>query len=184
MQWQTETIQHFNVFQDNEEEEHVIQCIRGLIITEQQIHLHPGANAKEQMEGAAIKPMHEIRAELNSHTDTCIVGLNALIVQETLWYMTVSPFTEALGTMDHVPIVSAAIAYNNPETGEVICLVIYQGIYIEVANNMLPCPMQMKVNDLRAVGKNPKFLTENPTDVTHAISFMTEELIIPLFLHG
>jgi hypothetical protein len=43
----------------------------------------------------------------------------------------VSPFTEALGTMDHVPIVSAAVVeYDDPETGEVICLVIHQAIYI------------------------------------------------------
>jgi hypothetical protein len=50
-----------------------------------------------------------------------IVGPNALIVHETLQYVTVSPFTEALGSsMDHVSIVSAAIAYDNPETREVI----------------------------------------------------------------
>jgi hypothetical protein len=83
--------------------------------------------------------------------------------------------------MEHMLIVSAAIAYDDPETGEVICLVIHHSIYFKEVDNLLLCPMQMKVNDLR-VGENPKFLIENPTDMMHAISFPTNDYIIPLFL--
>jgi hypothetical protein len=97
--------------------------------------------------------------------------------------MLVSPFTEALGKMEHVPIVSAAIAYDDPETGEVIYLVMHQAIYIKEVDNLLLCPMQMRVDDVR-VEEIPKSLTENQTDLMHAISFPSDDFIIPLFLKG
>jgi hypothetical protein len=56
-------------------------------------------------------------------------------------FVNVSPFTKALGQMNHKPIVSGALAYDDPITGEVLLLVIHQAIYIKEITNHLLCPM-------------------------------------------
>ena len=128
--------------------------------------------------------MNETRSEMDSHTDTCVVGSNALIFHETMRYVTVAPFTDTLGTLDHRPIVSAAIAHDDHETGEVIILACHQAILIEELDKNLLCPMQMRMNDVR-INECPKFLTADPTDLSHAITFPNEDgYTIPLSLNG
>jgi hypothetical protein len=125
----------------------------------------------------------ERRTELDSHTNTCVLGPGCRIVHETLRYVNVTPFTQTLGQMSHKPIVSGALAYNDPTTGEVIMLVIHQAIYIEELTNHLLCPMQLRMNDL-SINEEPKFCLANPTDDTHAITIKHEDIRIPLSLNG
>jgi hypothetical protein len=85
--------------------------------------------------------------------------------------------------MNHKPIVSGALAYDNPITGEVLLLVIHQAIYIEEITNHLLCPMQLRMNDI-TLNEEPKFCSANPTDETHAITIPGEDVRIPLSLSG
>jgi hypothetical protein len=81
--------------------------------------------------------------------------------------------------------VSAARAYDCPRTGQVIILMVHQAIHIPTMENNLLCPMQIRMNDAK-VSDIPKFLADNPTDETHAITFKDDEatFIIPFSLDG
>jgi hypothetical protein len=47
-------------------------------------------------------------------------------------YVNITPFTDALQGMDHKPLVSLALAYDDPMTGETILLLVtHQAIYTE-----------------------------------------------------
>jgi Reverse transcriptase (RNA-dependent DNA polymerase) len=121
------------------------------------------------------------RVDLDSHADTCCVGNGVLIVNQTERTARVSPFLKSLGSVNKVPIVTAAIAYDDPKSGEVFVLLIHQALYFEELRNCLLCPMQLRLNDV-VINERPKFLTAAPTEKDHAI--MLEDLIIPLDLHG
>ena len=95
-------------------------------------------------------------------------------------------YNPSKGTMTpNCQIVSAAVAYGCPMTGEVFIIGIHQAILIDHLHSNLLCPMQMRMYDVK-VNDITKYLTDNPTDQTHSI-FMHEKgetLLIPLHLHG
>jgi hypothetical protein len=69
------------------------------------------------------------RVELDSNADTCCVGGGVMIVNDTDRFINVTPFVKSLGTAKRVPIVSAAIAYDDPRSGKVYVLIIHQALY-------------------------------------------------------
>ena len=82
------------------------------------------------------------------------------------------------------------VAYDHPQTGEVLHLVVNQAIHIPHSHldHHLLCPMQCRVNDV-AVGEVPKFLVPNATDETHALTLTddddpTQAVHLPLALRG
>jgi hypothetical protein len=83
--------------------------------------------------------------------------------------------------------VSAALAYDSPDTGETLILVVHQAIHLPSLPHNLLSPMQLRLNDVK-VNDIPKFLTENPTAYDHAIVTTgcdtDDELLIPLSLDG
>lgn len=121
------------------------------------------------------------RVELDSHADTCCVGNGVLVVNRTSRTVKVSPFLKSLGTVAKVPIVSAAIAYDDPNSGEVKIIIIHQALYFSEMNHCLICPMQLRLNDV-VLNERPKFLTKNPTSEDHAI--ILDDLLIPLDIIG
>ena len=121
------------------------------------------------------------RVDLDSHADTCCVGNGVLIVNQTERTVRVTPFLKSLGSVNKVPIVTAAIAYDDPKTGEVFVLVVHQAMHFSEMNNCLLSPMQLRLNDVK-VNERPKFLMAKPTEKDHAI--IAGELLIPLDLHG
>jgi hypothetical protein len=121
------------------------------------------------------------RVDLDSHADTCCVGNGALIVNQTERTVRVTPFLQSLGSVDKVPVVTAAIAYDDPTTGEVFVLVIHQALHFPEMKNCLLSPMQLRLNDIE-INERPKFLTDKPTTKDHAI--VATDLTIPLDLHG
>jgi preprotein translocase subunit Sss1 len=121
------------------------------------------------------------RVDLDSHADTCCVGNGVLIVNQTERTVRVTPFLKSLGSVSKVPIVTAAIAYDNHKTGEVTILLVHQALHFPEMNNCLLSPMQLRLNDVE-VNERPKFLTMSPTSKDHAI--IAGELLIPLELHG
>jgi hypothetical protein len=83
--------------------------------------------------------------------------------------------------------VSAALAYDDPYTGETTILIVHQAIYVPELEHNLLSTMQVRLNDV-LISDTPRFLTENVTDLTHTIAIPTDDpaapYVIPLSLHG
>ena len=120
------------------------------------------------------------RVELDSNADTCCVGEGVMIVNATDRYVTATPFVNSLGTIKKVPIVTAAVAYDDPRSGKVVVLVIHQALYFPEMQRCLMCPMQLRLNDV-VINQRSKFLTSHPTEKDHAI--VVEDLLICLSIN-
>jgi hypothetical protein len=136
---------------------------------------------------ATIAGMHRDQAddwfkvELDSHADTCCVGGDFLVVKETLKTVKVSSLLQSLGTVSKVPIVSAAMAYDDPRSGKVFILIVHQALHFKELKHCLLWPIQLRLNDV-VINERPTFLTTRPTEHDHAIT--CGDLLIPLELHG
>ena len=64
--------------------------------------------------------------------------------------------------------VSEAHAHDNPTSGKTVIIVVHQAIHVPTNDCNLICPMQVRMNNVNVVYK-PKFITEDPTDESHAI---------------
>ena len=73
------------------------------------------------------------------------------------------------GTLaSNMKTVSGALANDNPTSDKTVIIVVHQAIYVPTMDCNLICPMQVRMNDLKLDDK-PKFLTEDPTNESHAI---------------
>ena len=125
--------------------------------------------------------------ELDSHADTCVLGKNALLFMDHECPVNVVGYDKSHGTQHrNLPTVSGALAYDDPNSGAAIMLIVHQAILVTSMSNNLLCPMQIRMNDVE-LNDTPKFLTENPTSKTHAISGLDQDghkHIIPFTLHS
>ena len=131
-----------------------------------------------------IDPNHETTLELDSHTDTCVLGCNALILHDYLRPVSVQGYDPALGTTQY-NTVSGVLAYDHPTSGETYHLVVNQAIHIPHLDHHLLCPMQCQVNDV-IVNKTPKFLAQDLTEHMHALTVQeshdpVQTVILPLW---
>ena len=110
----------------------------------------------------------------------------ALMIHDFDTPVNVHSYNEALGATK-CKTVSAVIAYDHPETGDVYMLVIHQAILIPGLKSNLLSPMQLRDYDIR-VNDEPKHMVLRPTDDHHAIITPAvdgkESLRIPLMLKG
>ena len=127
----------------------------------------------------------EHSTELDSHADTCVVGKNCLITHTYDKTVSVTGYDPKMGTTRGIQVVSAALAYDDPHSGETVILRVHQAVHIPTMLNNLLCPMQMRLNDV-VVEDCPKFLHPNPTETTHSIAVREEDdtLVIPLSIRG
>jgi hypothetical protein len=128
---------------------------------------------------AVATPAEDLfRFNLDSHTDSCHVGNGVW-----LWIKTeqVTPFLKSFGSVHKVPIVTGAITYDHPKTGEMSILLVHQDLQFPEMNNCLLSPMQLWLNDVE-VNKLPTLLTVAPTSKDYAIT--ADELLILLELHS
>jgi hypothetical protein len=127
----------------------------------------------------------EVRTEVNSHANKTCVGRHAHIFQNFGRQVNITGYDPSLGTVSNQEIVSAALAYNDPATDEVMILIIHQAIHIPNLKHNLICPMQLRMNYI-LLDECPKFLSANPSDSTHALTIPTkdENYLIPLAIHG
>ena len=126
------------------------------------------------------------RTELDSHADTCVVGKHCLVTHEYDRFVSVTGYDPSQGKVKDLKIVSAALAYDCPNTGQVLIIKINQAIYMKNLVNNLLCPMQIRMNDIK-VFDCPKFLIEKPDQLKHTITIPGahgEDYMIPLSLHG
>ena len=70
---------------------------------------------------------------------------------------------------DNMMTVSGALAYDHPTSGKTVIIVIHQASYVPTMDCNQVCPMQVRMNNVK-LGDKPKFLTEDPTNESHAIS--------------
>ena len=129
----------------------------------------------------------EVRSELDSHADTCVVGNNALVFQDFDRPVDVIGYDKQLGVAENCRTVGAAVAYDDPGTGQIIILVINQATYMPQLETNLLNPMQLRMSGVK-VSEEAKFLAESPSEETHALVVPdeagTESYLIPLALHG
>ena len=128
----------------------------------------------------------DVTLELDSHADTCCVGMNALIIYDYDRPVTVYGYDKTLGAQTY-RTVSAVVLYRDPTTGTRYFLVIHQAIEIPTMTHNLLCPMQCRVNGV-TINECPKFLLDSPDRRSHAIIVTdpddNSDLILPLFLKG
>ena len=129
----------------------------------------------------------EVNTDLDSHADQCVIGRNALIAYDydkpvnIVGYDPNGPVESSLCT------VSAALAYDCPNTGSTIILIVNQAIHNPKLDHNLLSTFQMQLNDVM-VNDIPKSLTDLPTERTHAIIVTdpetSDKLLIPLSIRG
>jgi hypothetical protein len=66
--------------------------------------------------------------ELDSHANTCTLGANFRVIAHTDKSCNVTPYHPEYQTQLDVPIVQAATAYTDPQTGDSYILIINQGL--------------------------------------------------------
>jgi hypothetical protein len=134
-----------------------------------------------------LDSIYETTLELDSHADTCVLGRGALIILDYDRPVSIVGYDESLGSKTYQTL-SGVVAYDDPQTGRMLHLIINQAIHIPHLDHHLLCPMQCCVNVV-IVGNLPKFLAADPTDQTHALTLTDhnnplQPVILPLILRG
>lgn len=131
--------------------------------------------------------IEESRTDLDSHADQCAVGHNSLIVHDYDRPINVSGYNPTGPIAKDLRTVSAALAYDDPHSGETVILMIHQAIFIPELSHNLLAPMQVRINDV-IINETPRFLTDRPDEFTHSILIPDENTdrpyVIPLTLQG
>ena len=70
------------------------------------------------------------RCEFDSHADTCGVNDVAKILSYTGKVVQVSAYSPTIEKLEDIPIVSAALAYDDSLTGETFIIIINQALYL------------------------------------------------------
>lgn len=69
------------------------------------------------------------RIELDTHADTCVLGVNFIIMEYSGRVCDVYPYSQEYEAITDVPIVRGATAVQNQETGETIILIVNEGLW-------------------------------------------------------
>jgi hypothetical protein len=99
-------------------------------------------------ETVPVNECKRMSCELDTHVDTCCFGKGAHMM--SIYHNScaeVSGFSSQLGTVKSVPIMTAAVAYDCPDTHQTYILIFHQSLYIDDLNSQLICP-----NHLRSAG--------------------------------
>ncbi len=73
-----------------------------------------------------LETANQSLCHLDSHADTCCFGQGALIIAAHEKTVDITPFDPSLGLVNKVPIVDIALAYDHPDTGELVILTFNQ----------------------------------------------------------
>jgi hypothetical protein len=94
--------------------------------------------------------------------------------------VSVASFLSSFGTKDQVPIITAAIAYDDSITAQAYILIIYQVLYVgtKLGHNLIN-PFQCQLNEVQ-INECAQILTSRPDDTTHSIYSTKEEVKQPL----
>jgi hypothetical protein len=125
---------------------------------------------------------------LESNSYASVVGKEALVFNDFDRDVTVTVRGyDPDGETKAVRILSAALGYVTPQTGNIVLLSIYQGIYLPHLNHNLLSTTQMTLHDV-ILNETPKIQCLEPTNLSHAINLrgdnVDDVMIIPSDLHG
>jgi hypothetical protein len=113
-----------------------------------------------------------------------VVGLDSLVFLDWDQPVVFSSYDPA-GNPKTLMTVSAALAYELPESGRTMCLALHQAIYLPTLQHNLLCPMQMRLHGV-VVNETPRLQCESPTESLHSVVVRVvsgdETITIPLFL--
>ena len=132
------------------------------------------------------QPMTIAKAELDSHADTCCLGENCLVIHDTEQLVSVEPFDKKLGSQQ-VKIITAAVAYDCPDTRNVFVLFFHQALHIPDLQKHLLCPNQLRHNQVLVNDTPLLYIPPDQRDNNHhSIIFQQPHPIlhIPLSLNG
>jgi hypothetical protein len=132
----------------------------------------------------AIHKLEHPRTELDLHADTCCAGNNALILYYHNRTVSVAPFLDSFGKEDHVPIVTAAIAYDDPIRAQTYMIIVHQALYFgdRLPHNLIN-PFQCRLNEV-TINECACVLSHQPSNTAHSIVFEQDQVHIPLKLNG
>jgi len=124
------------------------------------------------------------RLELDTHADTACVGSDCRIIAYTEKVCQVTPYHPGYEPIYDVPIVQAAVAYTDAETGKMYILIINETLYM---GDSMRCtylnPNQMQHHGV-IVDDIPRHLSPSPSTATHSVYIPSSNLRIPLHLDG
>ena len=107
--------------------------------------------------------------ELDAHADTACVGSDCPIVTFTEKVCNVTPYHPEYNPIQNVPIVQAAAAYTDPDTGRTSILIINEALYMgsNLGTSYLN-PNQIRYHGV-IVDDIPRHLAPDPSLATHSI---------------
>jgi hypothetical protein len=108
------------------------------------------------------------RSDLDSHADFCVCGKEVLVFNDFDREITFAGWDPELETQS-LSIVSAAMGYTIPESGQTVLLIAHQSIVSPSLSHNLLSTMQMRLHDV-IVNETPKFQSVKPTKLSHSIS--------------
>ncbi len=116
-----------------------------------------------------------------------MLGHDALIILDYNRPVSIVGYDKSLGSKTYQTVI-VVIAYDDPQTGRTLHLIINKAIHIPHLEHHLLCPMQCRVNDV-TINNLTKFLAADPTDQTHALTLIDpnnplQPVILPLTLRG
>ena len=122
------------------------------------------------------------KLELDTHADTGCASSHVRIIEYTGQIAcSVSGFSTELPSINQIPIINGAAAYDHLDTGEVFIIALNQHLYLgDKIENTLVCPNQCHYNNV-TIDDVPMHLS--PTS-THSIYFAANDIQLPLKLEG
>jgi hypothetical protein len=101
------------------------------------------------------------RSDLDSHADCCVCGKEVLVFNDFDREVTVTDW-DPEGEARSLKIVSAAMGYTIPQSGQTVLLIAHHIIFSPSLNHNLLSTMQMRLHAV-IVNETPKFQSLNPT---------------------
>jgi hypothetical protein len=125
-------------------------------------------------------------SDLDSHADCCVFGKEVLVLNDFDREVTFTSWNPSVETHS-LWIVSAALGYTMPQSGNNVLLIVHQSILSPTLNHNLLSNIEMRLYDV-IVNETPKFKSLNTTNLSHSIIMIGDNgddvLVIPLELHG
>jgi hypothetical protein len=95
------------------------------------------------------------RSYLNSHADCCVCGNEVLVFHDFDREVTVAGW-DPEGETQSLSILSAAMGYTIPESGQTVLLIAHQSIFSPTLSHNLLSTMKMRLHNV-VVNEKPKF---------------------------
>lgn len=103
------------------------------------------------------------RCGIDTHADTCVVGKHAHIISQVHGKsVQAEPFSPSLGALSDLPIVHAAVAYDDLINGTTTILEANHSIYVSDMEHCLLCPDQVREAGIRVDLTPTKYDPDSP----------------------